>query len=338
MTASVSIIGAAGLSGLELIKRLARHPHVQLKHITSSKYQGQALAQVFPQFHGLDYTFEAHDCDRTGVDFAFLAVPNKASLELVPDLVKAGIRVIDLSGVYRIQNTQVFSQAYKLVHDSTDLLREAVFGLPEVNAKAIASARLIANPGCYPTGALLGLIPLGNLLNQLSTPPIIDAKSGVTGAGGRVEDDSTNYVNCNENFKAYKVFNHQHTPEIRQVLNQHTPYQGEVIFTPHLLPVDRGILSTIYLQFSQPQDPKQIRDQYAEFACNQPFVQLLPEGQTPEIKWVQHTNRCQIGLHVDPTGQRVIVITAIDNLVKGASGQAIQNLNLMLGCDQTLTL
>lgn len=221
----VGIIGAAGLSGLELIHFLSRHPHVELQRITSSKYQGASLGTVFPRFFGSPLVFESHTTDIQSCDVVFLAVPNKASLELVPELLKQGVRVIDLSGVYRLHDLQEFGTYYGLKHTSPELLKEAVFGLSEYGARAIEKARLIANPGCYATGALLGLIPVGNLLTELSSSPIIDAKSGVTGAGGRVEDDSTNYTTVNENFKAYKAFQHQHLPEIQQVLESLTPYR-----------------------------------------------------------------------------------------------------------------
>lgn len=338
----VAIIGAGGLSGLELITWLHRHPQANIKVITSGKYAGQALSARFPQFAGTPYTFQNHDADLSGCDMAFLAIPNKASLDIVPELLNQRIRVIDLSGVYRLKDPDVFEKYYKLKHDSKVLLNEAVFGLPEYYKTSIANARLIANPGCYPTGSLLGILPFGELLSDLAIPPIIDAKSGVSGAGGRVEDDTTNYVSVNENFKAYKLFGHQHTPEIQQYLNELSGYQadqhGNVIFTPHLLPLTRGILSTIYLSFQKSQEKDQVMSQFEEAARAQPFLELLPYGTTPELKMVQHTNRCYVGLTHDDTGKNWIVVTAIDNLLKGASGQAIQNMNLMFGLDETTGL
>jgi N-acetyl-gamma-glutamyl-phosphate reductase len=222
------------------------------------------------------------------------------------------------------------------------VLREAVFGLPEYFRERIPNARVIANPGCYPTGVLLGLLPFGELLSGLVNSPIIDAKSGVSGAGGRVEDDATNYMEVNENFKAYKVFGHQHQPEIQQYLTDLTSYPadelGEVIFTPHLLPVNRGILSTIYLRFQNPLDAEQVQVGFQEFAAQNAFVHLLPEGQLPDLKASIHSNRCVIGLSCDASRRNWIVVTSIDNLVKGASGQAIQNLNLMFGLPETAGL
>ncbi|MBF0278676.1 MAG: N-acetyl-gamma-glutamyl-phosphate reductase [SAR324 cluster bacterium] len=339
---NVAIIGAAGLSGLELIHLFQKHPDVNLEVLTSSKYEGRDLGEIFPQFAGVSHVFSNHETDLSGCDVAFLAIPNKASLEIVPKLLNQGIRVVDLSGAYRLRDTTVFERYYKFSHSEADLLKEAVFGLPEYFKTSIAKARLVSNPGCYPTGALLGILPFGNLLSNLDRPPVIDAKSGVSGAGGRVEDDTINYVSVNENFKAYKVFQHQHLPEIQQYLEDLTPYRagtvGDLIFTPHLLPLTRGILSTIYLHFKEAQSPEQVRANFALVAEQNPFFVFLPEEQFPDLSSVQNSNRCHIGLAHDQSRTNWIVITAIDNLVKGASGQAIQNMNLMFGCEETSAL
>ena len=338
-----AIIGAAGLSGQELLRILKHHGGAQATVVTSSKYEGRAVQEVFPELGGIALQFTSNQAGvetvgREGCDVAFLAVPNKASLELAPILVKQGVRVVDLSGVYRLSDTGSFTRHYGLTHTSADLLGEAVFGLPEGNRAGLAGARLVANPGCYPTGALLGLLPLGEWAGLLAAPPVIDAKSGVSGAGGRVEDDATNYMEVHENFKAYKVFNHQHTPEIAEYLETWTPYreaaQGPVIFTPHLLPVSRGILSTIYLRFAEAPPAGELRRKFAQFCQDEPFLTLLPEGQGAELKMVTRTNNCVISLHGDDSGKNWVVITAIDNLVKGASGQAVQNMNLMFGLEE----
>ncbi len=338
----IALVGAAGLSGLELIRLIQRHPQAELEVITSGKYAGKRLADCFPQFVGMPQTFTNHDVDLKDCDVVFLAVPNKASLDMVPRLLQEGRKVIDLSGVYRLHDTAAFKKFYKLEHTSPDVLKTAVFGLPEYFKPQIQEANLIGNPGCYPTGSLLGLLPFGDLLGLLDRPPIIDAKSGVTGAGGRVEDDTTNYVTVNENFKAYKVFVHQHQPEIQQYLSDLSPYSkmqiGEVIFTPHLLPLDRGILSTIYLHFSEALDTQAVRSRFEAADQASPFVHLLPEGTLPDVKEVQHSNRCHISVNGDESGQNWIVITAIDNLTKGAAGQALQNMNLMFGHDETAGL
>ena len=339
---NAAIIGGAGLSGLELIHILRYHPGVKLTGVTSQRYAGQAVGEVFPQFSRLDLSFTPHDAPLNGCDLAFLAVPNKASLELAAGLLKQGIRVVDLSGVFRLRDVEVFRKHYNLEHTEPEALAEAVFGLPEAYRSDLPAARLVANPGCYPTGALLGLLPLGDLAGRLATAPIVDAKSGVSGAGGRVEDDSTNFMEVNENLKPYKVFAHQHTPEIEQYLADLTPYEparhGAVVFTPHLLPIGRGILSTIYLSFIEPVAPEEMRRRFAAFAEAEPFVVLLPEGGAAEIKMAERGNDCVVSLHHDESGKNWVVITAIDNLVKGAAGQAVQNMNIMFGQEETAGL
>ncbi|MBF0287308.1 MAG: N-acetyl-gamma-glutamyl-phosphate reductase [SAR324 cluster bacterium] len=338
----VAIIGAAGLSGLELIHWLRSHPQIELSILTSSKYAGQTLEEVFPKYTGMSQSFEKHDANLDHCDAAFLAIPNKASLDLVPALLEKKIRVVDLSGVYRLNNTSIFEKYYGLTHTSPNLLETAVFGLPEYFKDQICEANLIANPGCYPTGALLGMLPFGNLLENLSTAPILDAKSGVSGAGGRVEDDTTNYVTVNENFKAYKIFNHQHTPEIEQYLAELTgysmPQHGSLTFTPHLLPLNRGILTTIYLRFHDALPVEHVRQSFEDTAQSNPFMHVLPQGHFPDLAMVQNTNYCRIGIAHDDSRKNWIVVTTIDNLVKGAAGQAIQNMNLMFGLDESTGL
>ncbi len=337
-----AIIGGAGLSGLELIRILSRHPHVRLEAVTSGKYAGQRVGEAFPELSRVELTFTPHDAGLNGAEVAFLAVPNRASLEMVPGLLERGLKVIDLSGVFRLKDAAVFERRYGMKHDAPEALAEAVFGLPEAYREVIAPARLVANPGCYPTAALLGLLPLGELAGRLAVPPVIDAKSGISGAGGRVEDESANFMSVHENFKAYKVFTHQHTPEIEQVLAETTPYdpaaQGAVVFTPHLLPIARGIFSTIYLRFREPVPGGEMWTAFADYAAREPFVKLLPDGAMAELATVRGTNDCVLSLHADESGANWVVCTAIDNLVKGAAGQAVQNLNLMCGLDETTGL
>jgi N-acetyl-gamma-glutamyl-phosphate reductase len=338
----IGIIGAAGLSGRELLYWLRNHPEAKIELLTSSKYQRQKVCDVFPELTGYSQVFEPNDVDVSACDLVFLAIPNQASLELVPKLLEQGVRVIDLSGAYRLRDTNVFSQFYQLTHTAPELLDETAFGLPEFFKEKISTARLVANPGCYATGALLGLLPLGKLLGSLDRAPIIDAKSGVSGAGGRVEGDMTNYVSINENFKAYKVFAHQHQPEIQQYLTDLSPYKaeesGDVIFTPHLLPVNRGILSTIYLHFAEAIPVADIRSRFLEFVNEQKFVHFMDEGSLPDLKMTLNSNRVMIGTESDDSGQNWVVVSSLDNLVKGASGQAIQNMNLMFGLDEGMGL
>ncbi|MBI14618.1 MAG: N-acetyl-gamma-glutamyl-phosphate reductase [Deltaproteobacteria bacterium] len=338
----VGIIGAAGLSGQELLYWLADHPDAEVKVATSTKFQGQDIHQTFPFLPKQHLSFSGHDEELSDCDVVFLAIPNRASLENAPKLVEQGLRVIDLSGVYRIREIPVFEESYRLKHSSPELLKEAVFGLPEYFRSSIGSARLVANPGCYPTGTLLGILPFADLLEELDRPPIIDAKSGVSGAGGRVEDDATNYVEVNENFKAYKPFKHQHQPEITQYLEELSPFEskklGEPVFTPYLLPLSRGILSGIYLHFRHRISESEVRKRFDAFAEENPFIQIMPEGQLPDLRSTVHSNRCAIGWASDSSGCQWLVQTSIDNLVKGASGQAIQNMNLMFGLHETCGL
>jgi len=338
----VGIIGAAGLSGIELLKWFKIHPKTKIELLTSSKYEGQKVSSIFPELSVYSNVFESNDSDVSGCDVVFLAVPNRASLELVPRLLENGVRVIDLSGSFRLSDVDVFSKYYKLSHSSPSLLKEVAFGLPEYFKEKITKARLIANPGCYSTGALLGLLPLGDLLKKLDYPPIIDAKSGVSGAGGRVEDDTVNFVGVNENFKAYKVFSHQHQPEIQQYLTELAPYSNlvkeEVIFTPHLLPVSRGIFSTIYLHFSEPILEEEIHRRFKNFSKIQKFVHFMDKGLLPDLKMTLNSNFCFIGTESDDSLKNWVIVTCLDNLVKGASGQAIQNMNLMFGLEEDMGL
>ena len=335
----IGIIGAAGLSGLELLHLLSRHSEATVKLVTSTKYQGKKVTEVFPELYQYSLTFNSNETDVLGCDVVFLAVPNEASLALVPKLLEQGIRVIDLSGAYRLADTKVFEKFYKLTHTYPELLKEAVFGLPEFFSKQISAAKLVSNPGCYSTCALLGILPLAEMLGELDHPPVIDAKSGVSGAGGRVEDDSMNYVSVNENLKAYKVFSHQHQPEIQQYLSGLSSYKsdinGQVIFTPHLLPVNRGILSTIYLHFREPADLDKVTQSFSEFADKQKFVEFLGKAHFPDIKITSHTNRCIIGIECDQSRQNWIIVSSLDNLIKGAAGQAIQNMNIMFGLEES---
>ena len=339
---NVGIIGAAGLSGQELLYWLSNHPEAEVKVATSTKFQGQRIHQAFPFLPKQSLTFSGHEEDLSGCDVVFLAVPNQASIENTPKLIEKGLRVIDLSGVYRIRDIPVFEKSYGMKHSSPEMLKESVFGLPEYFRSSIKNARLIANPGCYPTGALLGILPFGDLLEDLDRAPIIDAKSGVSGAGGRVEDDATNYVEVNENFKAYKPFKHQHQPEITQYLEELSPFDtkihGEPVFTPYLLPLNRGILSGIYLHFKNGINKSDIKERFEAFASENPFIQIMPEGQLPDLRSTVHSNRCSIGWASDSKGCQWLIQTSIDNLVKGASGQAIQNMNLMFGLQETCGL
>lgn len=327
----VAVIGASGYTGVELLRLLGGHPQVTVTCVTSRQQAGQALGEVFPSLAGIyDLTFEAIEPADLGgrADLVFLAVPHQAAMGMVPQLLTAGCRVIDLSADYRLRDAAVYAEWYE-PHRTPELLNEAVYGLPELYREQVIGARLVANPGCYPTSAALALMPL--LRNRLIDPAtiIVDSKSGTSGAGRAAKVD-TLYCEVNEGFKAYGLPRHRHTPEIEQTLSDVAGSPVTISFTPHLLPVNRGILSTCYASLVSGRSLPELLDCYRQAYAGEPFVRLLPEGHLPNINQVRGSNFCDIGLAVDPRTQRVIVVAAIDNLVKGAAGQALQNMNLML--------
>ncbi|ADH85060.1 N-acetyl-gamma-glutamyl-phosphate reductase [Desulfurivibrio alkaliphilus] len=328
----VGIIGASGYTGAELVRLLANHPGVELTLVTSRQYAGKPLAAVFPHLTG---STELVCEDPTGLktagraDVFFTAVPHQTAMAVVPELLASGAKVVDLSADFRLHQQQVYEQWYQ-THSAPELLAEAVYGLPELHRAAIAQARLVANPGCYPTSVLLALAPLlkAGCLDPGSL--IIDAKSGTSGAG-RAAQTGTLYCEVTDGFKAYKVAEHRHTPEIEQELGKLCGQELTVSFTPHLVPMSRGMLSTIYAtlagDYGQGELETILRDYYRE----EPFVRVLPAGQLPATQYVRGSNFCDLALRVDRRNGRVIVLSAIDNLVKGAAGQAVQNLNLLCG-------
>lgn len=337
----VSIVGATGYTGAELVRILSRHPGVELVRLTTQSYAGQRMWEVYPHLYSFcDQTGEKLDLPATVADsdVIFIALPHGHSAPVVAEAVQSGKKVIDLGADFRLKDRRTYEAWYKTEHTAEALLQEAVYGLPELYREEIAGARLVANPGCYPTGAVLGLAPL--LKNGLIDPDtiIIDAKSGVSGAG-RALSLGTHFCEVNENFKAYGVASHRHTPEIEQELSRLAGRRVTVSFTPHLLPVTRGILSTIYARLTQPSVTcGELLECFRSFYAGQAFVRVLPEGFLPQIKWVAGTNTCDTGLALDKRTGRVIVVTAIDNLVKGASGQAVQNMNLMCGFPEDTAL
>jgi len=335
---STAVVGATGYAGCELIKILLRHPETEITSVSGKVDGPDRISNIYPVFKGqLELV-----CDNVNVqqicglaDLVFLALPHKVSMVFAPEFLKAGKKVIDLSADYRLKDTAVYEKWYGIKHTSPDLLKTAVYGLPELYKDKIKKSAFIANPGCYPTGAILGLAPL--LAEKAIDPAqiIIDAKSGVTGAG-RTPSLGLLFAETNENFKAYKINQHQHMPEIEQVLSDEAGSKIEVTFTPHLVPMNKGILSTIYTVPAKEADTAGLLKIYAKFYKDAPFVRVLDEGAFPETKNVLGTNFCDIGIKV--TGKRIIVITAIDNLYKGASSQAVQNMNLIMGFDEKLGL
>ena len=335
----VAIVGASGYTGVELLRILVGHPEVEICCVTSRQHEGLPINEVFPSLSGFcELLCEPLDITAIAAraDLVFTALPHKSAMEVVPGFLDAGCKVIDLSADYRLKNQDVYQQWYQ-PHTSPELFSEAVYGLPELYAEQLRSARLIANPGCYPTSVILGLAPL--LEKQLIDPKslIVDSKSGVSGAGRGVKLGSL-YCEANEGFKAYGIASHRHTPEIEQELSGLANTGVRLNFTPHLLPVNRGILSTCYADLVETKSTEELIDLYRQRYVNEKFVRIMPGDQLPNIAYVRGTNFCDIGLVSDQHTGRVIVISAIDNLVKGAAGQAVQNMNIMCGFQEALGL
>lgn len=325
------IYGATGYTGFELVKLLHRHPQVQITFATARSAAGQRLNDVFPTL--LDVPLiRAEDADLTSVDVVFCCLPHGTTVPTVQQALAAGTRVIDLSADFRLHHADDYARWYGNAHPAPDLLQEAVYGLPELHRERIRSARLVANPGCYPTSVILPLHPLVQAGLLADRTVIVDSKSGVSGAG-RSLSLKTHFGETHETFSAYNIGRgHRHIAEMEQETGTW------IIFSPHLLPVYRGILSTIYVNLIPGTEPDTVREAYGIFA-DEPFVHLLPPGHLPELRHVVHTNLCVIGLHaVDVAAGRYILVAVEDNLIKGASGQAVQNMNLMFGLDETLGL
>jgi N-acetyl-gamma-glutamyl-phosphate reductase len=339
MKTRVGIVGATGYTGAELLRFLLRHPEVEVTALTSQKYAGQGIDQVFPSLAGrLSLKCEELSVERVAekTDFVFTAVPHKTAMETVPLFHQRGKRVVDLSADFRFQDPVLYEAWYQK-HSCPELLSESVFGLPELHREKIRKARIVGNPGCYPTGALLGLIPLVKS-GLISTENIIvDSKSGTSGAGRDIVLGSL-FCEVNEGVKAYKIFQHRHLPEIEGQLSQLAGRRVAVNFVPHLIPMDRGILSTIYVTLKEKRGGEEVLNLYRDFYRNDPFVRVCPKGKLPGTKDVRGSNYCDIGMSVNESDGRGVVVTAIDNLVKGASGQAVENMNIMLGFPETMGL
>ena len=336
---NVAIVGASGYTGVELARLLIAHPDANITCLTSRQYTGVPFSEVFPSMRGaLDLVCDPVDisliCEKA--DLIFTALPHKTAMEVVPQFLDAGKKVVDLSADYRLHDAQVYSSWYQ-EHTSPYLLGEAVYGLPELYRDKIKGARLVANPGCYPTSVALALAPLirQNLIDVDTL--IIDSKSGTSGAG-RVAKEGSLYCEVNESFKAYGVASHRHTPEIEQTLSGLSGQKVTVSFTPHLLPVNRGILSTCYASLTQSITTEAVQSLLQDAYADEPFVRVLPVGKLPDVGFVRGSNYCDIGVVCDERTGRVIVVSAIDNLVKGAAGQAVQNMNILFGLDETTGL
>lgn len=335
----VGVIGATGYTGLELVRLLLQHPEVQLTALTSERQAGVPYGRAFPQFQDrVSLTLEKFDPAALAgkIDFAFLCLPHHEAMDGARALLDQGIPVVDLSADFRLRDVDTYQQWYG-PHSQSGLLKEAVYGLPELYRKEIKQARLVANPGCYPTSCILGLAPLikKGLIDTKSIH--CDSKSGVSGAGRSLNQDLL-FCETNESLKAYKIGKHRHTPEIEQELSQMAGEVVKITFIPHLIPMDRGILSTLYAKNTAGLDSKGLHEVYAAHYGEEPFVRLKELDAFPSTHDVYRSNYCDIGVHADERTGRIIVVSAIDNLTKGASGQAVQNMNLMKGFPETTGL
>ena len=332
----VSIIGASGYTGGELVRILLSHPKIEIDKVVSNSYKGTQISDLFcnlktlldKEFIGTDNLEE----ELKESEAVFLAVPHKAAMAYVPELLRLGKRVIDLSADFRLDSCEVYEEWYNEKHSSVHLLESKVYGLPELNREKIKTANLIANPGCYPTTIILGLAPLleKKLINKKGI--ISDSKSGVSGAGKKCST-ITHYSETNENLKAYGITNHRHTPEIEQELSHLAKEEIMISFTPHLIPMTRGMLSTIYVDPTVEISEEEIIALYKEYYRDDFFVRIMEDGVV-ETKNVRGSNFIDIGIKKDKRSGRVIIVSAIDNVLKGASGQAIQNFNIMYGFDE----
>jgi len=339
----VGIVGGTGYTGVELLRLLAAHPEVELALITSRSEAGMPVAEMFPNLRGhVDLAFSVPDPDAlASCDVVFFATPNGVAMQSVPDLLAAGVKVIDLAADFRLKDADEWAQWYDQSHACPQLLDEAVYGLPKVNREAIKEAHLIANPGCYPTAVQLGLLPLLEKGLVDTGRLIADCKSGVSGAGRKASVGAL-LCEASESFKAYGVPGHRHLPEIRQGLNTAIGAEVGLTFVPHLTPMLRGIHATMYatlLDSSNPDaTPAALQTLFEERYANEPFVDVLPAGSHPETRSVKGANTCRIAIHRPQGGDTVVILSVIDNLVKGAAGQAVQNMNILCGLPETAGL
>ena len=336
----VGIVGASGYTGSELMRLLVTHPEqVELTCITSRTLAGQSVDHVITNLRGLlDLKFEKLDMQKMAdqVDIAVLGLPHTASMEFVPELLELGVKVIDFSADYRFKSVDVYEKWYA-EHTSPHLLKEAVYGMPEIYRSEISDASLIAGPGCYPTGVILALTPaLKSGVVELENI-VIDSKSGISGAG-KAPKDVSHFTNRHGNVTAYNIGAHRHSPEIEQELSLALGKDINVCFVPHLVPMSRGILTTAYLRLSKPVSTQELLEVYSRYYEGEPFIRILDEGEIPQTQAVRGSNYCHIGVTVMEDSNIAVVISAIDNLVKGASGQVLQCMNIVAGFDETAGL
>jgi N-acetyl-gamma-glutamyl-phosphate reductase len=334
-----AVIGATGYAGAELVRILSGHPHVRLAMITSRQHAGEPFSDIYPSMAGIvDLRCQTFDekAISEAADVVFTALPHKASMEVVPGLLARGKRVVDLSADFRFQNPSTYETWYE-PHQAKDVLSSAVYGLAEIYGDQIRNASLIGNPGCYPTSVLLPLLPLVKEPFVDIENIVADSKSGTSGAGRQVSL-VTHFCEVNEGFKAYNVDQHRHNPEMDEVLSFFSGENVHITFVPHLVPMTRGMLTSIYIGLKKPVSLEAVTASLRSFYTGKPFVRICPEGRFPNTMHVKGTNYCDIGLAVSRDGRRVIAVSAIDNLVKGASGQAVQNMNIMFDFEETAGL
>ncbi len=334
----VSVIGASGYTGGELLRLLALHPEVEIVYATSRRYSGEPIARVHPNLRSAsDTAFVDSSAEEVaqGSELVFTATPHKVSMKIVPRLLKSGVKVVDLSGDFRFSDKSVYERYYGAAHESPDI--ESVYGLPELHRSEIKKASLVANPGCYPTTCILGLAPAVKAGLVDSGRITADAKSGVSGAGASLKE-STHFCMANESVTAYSPTGHRHMPEIEQELRAFDP-NVSVSFVPHLVPVNRGLTSTLHCYLKSQVSEEDVRTAYSDFYQGEPFVRVLGVGEVPRLSAVRGSNYLDIGcFKIDEERNRLIIVSACDNLIKGAAGQAVQNMNIMAGYEETTGL
>ncbi|MFZ6688056.1 N-acetyl-gamma-glutamyl-phosphate reductase [Undibacterium sp. SXout11W] len=335
----VGIVGGTGYTGVELLRILSTHPDVTLTAITSRKEDGLPVADMYPSLRGkVALAFSAPDkANLTECDVVFFATPHGVAMAQAQELLAAGVKVIDLAADFRLQDVAQFEKWYGIPHTCTDVLKEAVYGLPELNREAIKSARVIGNPGCYPTTMQLGYAPLLKADVIDATSLIADCKSGVSGAGRKAEIGIL-FSETSDSFKAYGVSGHRHTPETTEQLQRLTKQDVELLFTPHLVPMIRGMHSTLYARLTRDISNEELQALFVEAYKDEPFVDVMPFGSHPETRFTRASNMLRLALHRPNNGKTVIILVVQDNLVKGASGQAVQCMNLMFGLGETTGL
>lgn len=331
----VGIIGASGYAGAELLRLLLSHEDVDIVSIGARSYVDQYVYELYPSFYGIcDMIFESDEDVLKKAELVFASLPHGLSEKYAKYCDENGKKFIDLGADFRLDDEKDYQDWYHLDYHEKALHEKRVYGLSEINRDKIKEATIIGNPGCYPTSITLGLYPLLKHHMNASYDIVIDSKSGTTGAGKSLSED-THFPRCNESFHPYKIGNHRHTPEIEQELSKMNEHKIHVTFTPHLLPVNRGIVSTMYVSLKENISFEDVVEVYQETYQNEYFVRVLPVGQVADLKFVKYSNYCDISLHYDQRNHRLIVISTIDNMVKGAAGQAIQNMNIMYGIEET---